>query len=100
MANTTPSRGRPATRSTNANQHPGQVFQTRKRRTRDEMDRDKALQEEKKEQKKRQQTKGITHIAALEDRMAVDDANTDGAHPRNQKGTFPSFSSSSYWDLK
>jgi len=79
---------RVATRTTNANQHPGRAVPIRKRRTKAEMARDKALLEEKKAEKKRQQTKGIERIAELEDRMAIDDAGAEGAHPRNQKGTF------------
>lgn len=76
-----------ATRAGNARQHPGRVSQPRKRRTKEEMARDKAIAEEKKERKKRQQTKGIARIAELEDRMAIDDAGVEGAHPRNQKGS-------------
>jgi hypothetical protein len=94
---TTPSKGRLATRAKNSDQHPGQIVKMRKRRTRVEIDRDNALQEEKKAQKKRQTTKGITRIAALEDQMAVDDASADAAHPRNQKGSLSIFFlSSSY----
>lgn len=83
-----PPTGRLATRSTNANQHPGQIVPIRKRRTKAEMERDKALQEEKKAEKRRQQNKGIERIAELEDQMAIDDASAEGAHPRNRKGTF------------
>ena len=84
-----PPTGRLATRSTNANQHPGRVVPVRKRHTKAEMERDKALQEEKKIPKKRcQQNKGIEHIAELEDQMAIDDASAEGAHPQNRKGTF------------
>lgn len=90
MADTNPSNGRVATRATNSDQHPGRVDQQfRKRRTKAEIARDNALQEEKKEQKNRQQTKSITRIAELEDQMAIDDANAEGAHPRNQKGSLP-----------
>lgn len=85
MAN--PSTERLATRSTNANQHPG-LLPKRPRRTKEEMARDRALLEEKKAENKRQQDKGIERIAELEDRMAIDDAGAEGAHPRNRKGTF------------
>jgi hypothetical protein len=90
MADTNPSTGCPVTRPTNANQHPGKVAldQVRKRRTKEEVARDNALKQEKIDQKKRQQTKGIALIAELEDRMAIDDASAEGAHPRNQKGMF------------
>lgn len=78
---------RRATRATNANQHPGLVHKPRKRRTKAEIAQDNALQEEKKNEKRRQQTNSIAHIAELEDRMAVDDAVAEGAHPRNHKGS-------------
>jgi hypothetical protein len=50
------------------------------------MARDKAILEEKTLEKKRQKTESIARIAELEDRMAIDDASTVDAHPRNQKG--------------
>lgn len=80
------------TRATNVNQHPGlvQVQQKRKRRTKEEIAHDKALQEEKKNEKKRKQTKSIALIANLEDQMAIDDAGAEGAHPR-YKGSLLSF---------
>ena len=88
MADTNPpAERRVATRTTNADQHPGQVVPIRKRRTKAEMARDKALADEKKAEKKRQKTKGIARIAELEDQMAIDDAGAEGAHPRNQKGS-------------
>ena len=88
MADTSPSTGRRATRATNANQHPGRVDLIRKRRTKAEIARDNVLQEEKKDKKRRQQTEGITRIAELEDKMAIDDASAEGSHPRNQNGSF------------
>ena len=78
---------RMATRAENACQHPGRSSQPRKRRNKEEMAWDRAIEEEKKEQKRCQQKKGIAHIAELEDRMAIDDAGVEGAHPRNQKGS-------------
>lgn len=89
MSDTNPSTGRRTTRPTNADQHPGQVAldQIRKRRTKAEIARDKALQEETMINKKKQATKSITRIAELEDQMAVDDASTDSAHPRKKKSS-------------
>jgi hypothetical protein len=89
MADTNPSaEGRATrTRTTNADQHPGLAVPVRKRRTKAEMARDKALLEEQKAEKKRQQTQVIERIAELEDRMAIDDADAVGSHPRNQKGS-------------
>ena len=81
MADPNPPAERRATRPTNANQHPGMVVPVRKRRTKAEMARDRALEEERKAEEKRQKTKGITRIAELENRMAIDDANTAGTHP-------------------
>lgn len=52
------------------------------------MARDNALLEEQKAAKARQRTEAIGRIADLEDRMAIDDAGAEGAHPRNQKGSF------------
>lgn len=87
MSDMNPSTGRRTTRATNADQHPGQVAldQIRKCRTKAEIARDKALQEESINKKKRQETKSITRIAELEDQMAVDDASADSAHPRKKK---------------
>ena len=89
MPNANPSAERLATRSqtTNVDQHPGRIDQPRKRRTKAEIARDNALLEEKRNEKRRQQAKGIAQIAELEDRMAIDDAGAEGAHPRNQKGS-------------
>ena len=86
MADTSPSAERRATRATNADQHPGLAVQNRKRRTKAEMARDRALLEEKKTEKSRQQTQSFERIAELEDRMAIDDAGAESAHPRNKKG--------------
>ena len=66
-ADTSPSTQRCATRTTNIDQHPGLAIPVRKRHTKAEMARDKALQEEKKAEKKHQQMKGIAHIVELED---------------------------------
>jgi hypothetical protein len=78
---------RATTRAKNANQHPGQTAPVRKRHTKEEMAQDRALEQQKKDEKKRLQTKGIKRIAEIEDQMAVDDANAEDAHPRNQKGS-------------
>jgi len=52
MADTNPpAERRVATRTTNADQHPGQVVPIRKRRTKAEMAQDKALADEKKPKK-------------------------------------------------
>jgi hypothetical protein len=86
MADKIPSDGRLATRATNAGQRPGLAHHTfRKRRTKEEIARDKALEDEQKHQKKNQRTKSVARIAELEDRMAIDDASAENAHPRNQK---------------
>ena len=85
MADTNPSAGGPATRTrtTNVDQHPGLAvpLAVRRRRTKEEMARDKARLEEQKAEKKRQQTQGIEHIAELEDQMAIDDAGAVDSHP-------------------
>ena len=86
MANKKNTTGHPATRATNANQHPGVPDQIKKRRTKAEMAWDKALQEEARYQKERQETESINRIVELEDQMALDDASTESTHPRNQKG--------------
>jgi hypothetical protein len=52
------------------------------------MARDKALLEEKKAEKMSQRNKGITRIAELEDRMVIDDAGAEDAHPQKLKGVF------------
>ena len=55
-----------STRPTNADAHPGRAIQKRKRQTKEEIARDKALIEETRN-KKKEQTEGIAHIAELED---------------------------------
>jgi hypothetical protein len=92
MADTNPSAGHQGTRT---EQDPGKV--RKKRRTKAEMARDRALQEEMKNEKKRQQTESIARIAELEDRMAIDDAGAESAHPRNQKGSLSCIFSSPFW---
>jgi hypothetical protein len=74
------------TRAKNANQHPGQVDQIRKRRTKAEIAHEDALLQAKKEEKTRKQNKAIMRIAELEDQMAVDDVGAENAHPRNHEG--------------
>ena len=86
MEDSNPSAERRVTRTTNANQHPGRVL-IRKRRTKAEIARDKAALEEQKNEISRQHMQVVTRIAELEDRMAIDDAGAEGAHPRNQKGS-------------
>lgn len=77
---------RPATRAKNATQRPGKVLQTRKRRTKAEMERDRALQQERKQTEKTRKNKGIASVAQLEDRMAINEANIESAHPRSRQG--------------
>ena len=77
---------RPATRAKNANQHPGRIEQPSKRRTKAEMDHDRALQQEKKEAEKKRKNDGIARVAQLEDKMAIDEANIASAHPRSRQG--------------
>ena len=49
------------------------------------MARDKALLAVKKAKENLQKAQGIARIAELEDRMAIDDASTESAHPRKKK---------------
>jgi hypothetical protein len=90
-SDTNPSADRRATRTANADQHPGLVLKTRKRHTKAEIARDKALEEEQKAKKMSQKNKGIQRVAELEDQMAIDDANAESAHPRKKKGSFVFF---------
>ena len=88
MPDTNPSTERRATRPSNAEQHPGLVaVPIRKRRTKAEIERDRAHKEDQKAKKNHQQAQSITRIAELEDRMVIDDASAEGAHPQNQKGS-------------
>jgi hypothetical protein len=77
---------RPATRAKNANQHPGRIEQSRRRCTKAEMVHNRALQEAKKEAVKKRKDKGIAHVAQLEDKMAIYEANIASAHPRSCQG--------------
>src|SRR5882762_9478686 len=99
MSDTNPSADRRTTRATNAGQHPGHAVMNpmiRKRRTKEEMARDKALQEVKKAEENLQKAQSITHIAEMEDRMAIDDAGAESAHSRNHKGSCLVFTLLSY----
>ena len=89
MSDTNPSSECRTTRATNASQHPGHAITgtTRKRPTKEEIARDKAILEVKKAEEKLQKLQAIARIAELEDRMAIDDAGAESAHPRNHKGS-------------
>ena len=67
------------TRSTNADKHPGAVQETgkRKRRTQAEIAHDEAVKQAEKATKEARKKEGIESIAALEDKMAADDAKND-----------------------
>jgi hypothetical protein len=47
---------------------------------------DRALQEAKKEAAKKKKDEGIAHVAQLEDKMAIYEANIASAHPRSRQG--------------
>ena len=98
MSDTNPSSERRTTRATNASQHPGHAVTgtTRKRRTKEEIAQDKAVLEVKKAEEKLQKLQAIARIAELEDRMAIDDAGAESAHPRNHKGSCLVFALLSY----
>ena len=98
MSDTNPSSERRTTRATDAGQHPGHAVTgtIRKRCTKEEMAWDKALLAAKKAEENLQKAQGITHIAELKDRMAIDDAGAESAHPRNHKGSCLIFTLLSY----
>lgn len=98
MSDMNPSSERRTTRATNAGQHPGHavIGIVRKRRTKEEMARDKALLAVKKAEENLKKVQGIARIAELEDRMAIDDAGAGSAHPRNHKGSCLVFALLSY----
>jgi hypothetical protein len=74
---------RRVTRATNANQHPGLAGATiKKRRTKAEIEHDKALLQEKKDVLAKRKALGIARVAQLEDRMATEDSGAEDAHPR------------------
>ena len=75
--------GRPVTRSKNADQHPGIIVAPKKRRTNAEKKRDDEMVSLVKKKVANEKQEGIMRVARLEDAMAVDDGNTDGAHPRH-----------------
>lgn len=88
MADAKPSAIGQNTTAANVDQHLGKVPPVRKkRRTKAEMARDRALEEKMKKEKAQQQAESVSRIAELEDQMAIDDAGAEGAHPRNQKGS-------------
>jgi hypothetical protein len=73
------SKSGPATRSTNADKHPGEVHNAtkRKRWTKLEIEHNKALKEAAQAEKKRQREERIQCIAALEEELAVEDTNAE-----------------------
>ena len=73
--------GCPVTRSKNANQHPGTIVAPRKKQTNTEKQRDDEMASLAKEKVANEKQEGIMRVARLEDAMAVDDGNTDSAHP-------------------
>lgn len=80
--------GRPATRSKNANQHPGTIVAPKRRRTNAEKKRDDEMASLAKRKVDEEKQEAIMHVARLEDAMAVDDGNKDGAHPRHNSKPF------------
>jgi hypothetical protein len=75
------SEGRPATRATNTNQHPGLIGK-RKRRTKAEMEEVKIAEQEAKAEKERVRREKLERIAALESEMAEEDAREKKAELR------------------
>jgi len=73
---------RHVTRPTNASQHPRLAGAIRKRRTKAEIEHDKALLQEKKDAIAKKKALGIARVAQLEDRMATEDSGAESAHPR------------------
>jgi hypothetical protein len=65
---------RVATRSSNADRHPGSLVPKRKRRTKEEMNQARAAEQAAKDEKARLKKEKVDRIAALEDKMATDDA--------------------------
>jgi hypothetical protein len=84
---------RPTTRAKNANQHPGKIGQIRVRRTKAEIEHDKAVLREKKQAEEQKTNEGIARVAQLEDKMALDEADAGSAHPRSRAGILLSFAS-------
>jgi hypothetical protein len=76
---------RPTTRAKNADQHPGRVDK-KYRRTKAEIEHDRAMLQEKKEAKEQAKKAVIARVAQLEDQMAIEEANIGSAHPRNRSG--------------
>jgi hypothetical protein len=54
----------------------------RKRRTKEEIERDNALLQEKKDMIAKKKALSIARVAHLEDRMAIKDSGAESAHPR------------------
>lgn len=74
----------------NVNKHPGLIVKN-VRRTRSEIDLEKAQKKMEKALKESKKKDGIDRIARLEDRMAIDDAKEETSHPRHRAGLFPHF---------
>ena len=83
---------RPNTRAKNANQHPGRVNK-RRRRTKAEIEHDRAILQAKKETSQQEKKDIIERVIELEDKMAVDEANVGSAHPWNCGGILLFFAS-------
>jgi hypothetical protein len=67
----------------NANKHPGLLLK-KKRRTKAEIEQEKALKQMERALKEKEKDANVLRIAQLEDRMAIEDANEESAHPRHR----------------
>jgi hypothetical protein len=65
------------------NKHPGLLVKM-KRRTKAEVERDRALKQMERALKEKEREDNILRVAQLEDRMAIEDANEESAHPRRR----------------
>jgi hypothetical protein len=84
-----PEPSRPATRTKNADAHPGHQVQgpKRKRRTKAEMEADRKREEEAKKAQEKKKLEGLKKIAEIEDKIEEQDA--DDTTPRPRRKTAP-----------
>ena len=83
MSAANPSKAGVVTRAQNSEQHPGMVDAKRKRRTKADMERQRALLKEEKRVRVQKEVESVERSAQLEEGMAAEDFAAKSAHPRN-----------------
>jgi hypothetical protein len=74
------------TRSKNTTQHPGLAIPRKPRRSKAQIAEDKKAKEAERAAKQQKKDDDIQALAALEDKMAIEDSKAENSHPRRSDG--------------